>query len=92
LRGPQALLLDEPTSALDPPNALLVMETISQLRAARGLTIVAVTHQPDLVRRLGGVLLYLVKGRVAWSSFASPSAAISRPPTSSGAICRRWGA
>jgi putative ABC transport system ATP-binding protein len=64
LRDPQALLLDEPTSALDPPNALLVVETISRLRLARGLSIVAVTHQPDLVRRLGGGLLYLVKGRV----------------------------
>src|SRR4029453_7708533 len=64
LRDPQALLLDEPTSALDPPNALLVVETISRLRAARTLSIVAVTHQPDLVRRLGGSLLYLMKGRV----------------------------
>jgi ABC-type methionine transport system ATPase subunit len=65
LRDPLALLLDEPTSALDPPNALLVVvETISRLRAARGLSIVAVTHQPDLIRRLGGGLLYLVKGRV----------------------------
>jgi ABC-type methionine transport system ATPase subunit len=64
LRDPQALLLDEPTSALDPPNALLVVETISRLRAARNLSVVAVTHQPDLVRRLGGGLLYLMKGHV----------------------------
>ena len=64
LRDPQALLLDEPTSALDPPNAFLVVEAISRLRAARALSIVAVTHQPDLVRRLGGSLLYLMKGRV----------------------------
>ena len=64
LRDPQALLLDEPTSALDPPNAFLVVEAISRLRAARALSIVAVTHQPDLVRRLGGGLLYLMKGRV----------------------------
>jgi ABC-type methionine transport system ATPase subunit len=64
LRDPQALLLDEPTSALDPPNALLVVETISRLLLARGLSIVMVTHQPDLVRRLGGDLLYLVTGRV----------------------------
>lgn len=64
LREPQVLLLDEPTSALDPPNTLLVVATIARLREARGLSIVAVTHQPDLVRRLGGSLLYLVKGRV----------------------------
>jgi ABC-type multidrug transport system fused ATPase/permease subunit len=75
LRDPQALLLDEPTSALDPPNALLVVETISRLRAARGLSIVAVTHQTDLVRRLGGALLYLVKGRVeASESIDGPGA------------------
>src|SRR6266568_2133643 len=64
LRDPQALLLDEPTSALDPPNAALVVETIFGLRESRGLSIVAVTHAPELVRRLGGALLYLVKGRV----------------------------
>ena len=75
LRDPQALLLDEPTSALDPPNALLVVEAISRLRTARGLSIVAVTHQPDLVRRLGGGLLYLVKGHVeALESIEGPAA------------------
>src|SRR6266550_1626344 len=64
LRDPQALLLDEPTSALDPPNAALVVETISRAREARRLSIVAVTHQPELVRHLGGSLLFLVRGRV----------------------------
>jgi putative ABC transport system ATP-binding protein len=64
LGDPQALLLDEPTSALDPPNVALVAETVSRLRERYRLTIVAVTHQPDLVRRLGGGLLYLVGGAV----------------------------
>ena len=75
LRDPQALLLDEPTSALDPPNALLVVETVSRLCAARGLSIIAVTHQPDLVHRLGGGLLYLIKGRIeAFQSLDGPDA------------------
>ena len=75
LGDPQALLLDEPTSALDPPNALLVLATISRLRRARGLTIVAVSHQPDLVRGLSGSLLYLVRGRVqAFESAGDPGA------------------
>jgi putative ABC transport system ATP-binding protein len=64
VRDPQALLLDEPTSALDPPNAALVVETVCRLRQTRRLSIVAVTHSPELVRQLGGALLYLVKGRV----------------------------
>ena len=76
LRDPQALLLDEPTSALDPPNAALVIETISRLRQTRRLTIVAVTHQPELVRRLGGWLLYLVNGQVqAYEPVVGPDAA-----------------
>ena len=64
LREPQALLLDEPTSALDPPNATLVVETVCRLRETRRLTIAVVTHSPELVRQLGGALLYLVKGQV----------------------------
>jgi ABC-type polysaccharide/polyol phosphate transport system ATPase subunit len=32
------------------------------MRQARQLSIVAVTHSPELVRRLSGSLLYLVKG------------------------------
>jgi ABC-type methionine transport system ATPase subunit len=40
------------------------VETVSRLRERRRLTIVAVTHQPELVRRLGGSLLYLVQGEV----------------------------
>jgi ABC-type methionine transport system ATPase subunit len=63
LGDPQALLLDEPTSALDPPNAALVAEAVERLRRSRGLTVVAVTHQAELLRRLGGCFLYLVAGR-----------------------------
>jgi putative ABC transport system ATP-binding protein len=62
LSEPEALLLDEPTSALDPVNAALVAGTIADLRDRRGLTIVAVTHQAELVRRLAGCFLYLVGG------------------------------
>jgi ABC-type methionine transport system ATPase subunit len=64
LGDPRVVLLDEPTSALDPPNAALVVETVSRLRETRGMTIVASTHQPELVRRLGGEPMFLVEGEV----------------------------
>ena len=64
LSEPEALLLDEPTSALDPVNAALVAGVIADLRDRRGLTIVAVTHQAELARRLAGCFLYLVGGEV----------------------------
>jgi putative ABC transport system ATP-binding protein len=64
LGDPEVFLLDEPTSALDPPNAAMVVEAVARLRSERKLSIIAVTHQPELVRRIGGRLLYLVKGRI----------------------------
>lgn len=36
LGDPEALLLDEPTAALDPPNAAVVVDTISGLQQSRG--------------------------------------------------------
>lgn len=64
LGEPEALLLDEPTSALDPPNAALVIETVVRLRESLGLTVVAVTHQAELLQRLGGCFLYIVGGEM----------------------------
>jgi ABC-type multidrug transport system fused ATPase/permease subunit len=64
LGDPRVLLLDEPTSALDPDGIALVMDAILRLRAARSLSIVAVTHQRELVDRLGGQVVHLVAGAV----------------------------
>jgi len=64
LRNPQALLLDEPTSGARSAQRDAGRRDNCPLREARGLSIIAVTHQPELVRRLGGCLLYLVEGEV----------------------------
>ncbi|MBL8733405.1 MAG: amino acid ABC transporter ATP-binding protein [Planctomycetes bacterium] len=48
---PEVLLLDEPTSALDPANTEEVVRVIEGLRQ-RGQTLVLVTHDPELARRL----------------------------------------
>jgi len=44
---PKVLILDEPTSALDPENEAAVFDTLEQLRGK--LTIIVISHQPDLV-------------------------------------------
>lgn len=47
-RGPSLLLLDEPTAALDAQNAAMVFEF---LHALRGVTMLIVCHDQELIRR-----------------------------------------
>jgi len=60
---PEVLLLDEPTSALDPRARDVVADLILALEARHRLSVVVATHQPELVRRLGGSVLLLAEGR-----------------------------
>ena len=46
---PDLLLCDEITSALDPETADAIMSLLGRLRAEKGLTLVLVTHELDLV-------------------------------------------
>lgn len=62
LRDPEVLLLDEPTSSLDPQTTTKMADLILALQAARALTIVLVTHQPELARRMGEPVLLLGDG------------------------------
>lgn len=64
LGRPEILLLDEPTSALDSRSLHLVVDTISQLNRVKGLTLIVVTHQAELIHRLGGRVLFLEGGRI----------------------------
>ena len=45
---PELLLADEPTGNLDSARSIEIMELISELNRQRGLTIVMVTHEPDM--------------------------------------------
>ncbi|MEV6126672.1 ATP-binding cassette domain-containing protein [Streptomyces violaceusniger] len=46
---PDLLLCDEVTSALDPETTDAIMDLLTRLRAEKGLTLVLVTHELDLV-------------------------------------------
>ena len=52
------LILDEPTSSLDYPNQLLVMETISRLRA-EGYSILFSTHSPEHALMVSDTIIML---------------------------------
>ena len=64
LRKPEILLLDEATSALDPESQSLVIKAIE--RAAKGRTIVSVTHQTEIIKQADTVFV-LDSGKIVES-------------------------
>ena len=54
---PVLLLADEPTGALDTRTTQEVMDIFSELNAS-GITIVMVTHEPDVARQTGRIVWF----------------------------------
>jgi D-methionine transport system ATP-binding protein len=50
--GPAILLCDEATSALDPETTASVLQLLAELNRELGLTIVLITHEMDVIRRV----------------------------------------
>jgi ABC-type Mn2+/Zn2+ transport system ATPase subunit len=59
---PEILLLDEPTAGIDPDAVTSIMEVISGLNRARGLTVVLVSHHLRLVRSLVRSVIWVEGG------------------------------
>lgn len=62
-RDPELLLLDEPTASLDPAATRSVEEIIRDA-AQSGIKIVMASHDLGQVRRLGGDVVFMVRGTV----------------------------
>ncbi|RXR07381.1 methionine ABC transporter ATP-binding protein [Pseudoxanthomonas composti] len=61
---PMLLLCDEATSALDPQTTASVLDLLADINAELGLTIVLITHEMDVVRRICDRVAVLDAGRV----------------------------
>ncbi|HZR97677.1 MAG TPA: ABC transporter ATP-binding protein [Chloroflexota bacterium] len=53
---PSLILADEPTGALDTRTSEEIMALLQDLNTARGLTVVMVTHEPDIAHHAGRIL------------------------------------
>ncbi|HKM25091.1 MAG TPA: ABC transporter ATP-binding protein, partial [Corynebacterium sp.] len=54
--SPELLLADEPTGALDSTTGRMVMDVFHQLHRDHGMTIMFITHNPELAEETGRIL------------------------------------
>jgi D-methionine transport system ATP-binding protein len=64
---PKLLLCDEATSALDPQTTASVLQLLSDINRELGLTIVLITHEMDVVRRICDRVAVLDAGQLVES-------------------------
>lgn len=63
IHRPTVLLCDEPTGNLDTHTGQEVLDMLKQLASDQGITLVIVTHDPDVAKQMNR-MLYIVDGRV----------------------------
>lgn len=79
---PQILFCDEATSALDPETTRSILDLIQSLRQRFGLTVMMVTHQMEVVRRICDDVAIISDGLIVESG--SVASVFSRPSSETG--------
>lgn len=57
INRPKILFADEPTGNLDSANADAILDILSELHAENNLTVVLVTHDPEIAEKAGRILV-----------------------------------
>lgn len=65
VRNPQILLLDEPTASLDPGAQENLAAVVSHLNKERGIGVLFVSHDVNLIAKHAHRILYITKGQYA---------------------------
>ncbi len=63
INEPLILLADEPTGNLDPDLSLEIMEIFKAINR-QGTTVIIATHDKELIKKIGGRIILLVKGKI----------------------------
>ncbi len=85
---PPLLLADEPTGRLDSASGRRILDLLEELQKQRSLTIVLVTHEPDVARRADRIVRML-DGRVEPHTDSVPSALARAASVNSRASVKR---
>lgn len=64
INQPKLLLADEPTGSLDHDSAGMLIDMLMKLRQIQPFTLVAVTHSPDLAKRME-ITYKLINGKIS---------------------------
>lgn len=80
---PAVLLSDEATSALDPETTQSILALLKDINTKLGLTILLITHEMDVIRRIADRVIVLDQGSIAeegpvWKVFANPQAPVTK--------------
>jgi len=80
---PAVLLSDEATSALDPETTLSILALLKDINTKLGLTILLITHEMEVIRRIADRVIVLDHGVIAeegpvWKVFANPQSPITQ--------------
>jgi len=76
---PTVLLADEPTGNLDSQRSREIMELLRALNRDRGITIVMVTHEPEMAAYASRIVRF-IDGRIASDTAAVPQPATQAEP------------
>ena len=74
---PSLILADEPTGNLDSVTSVEVMRTLQELRETRGITIVLITHEPEIAAY--GTRVISIRDGVITEDRKNPTPAIADP-------------
>ncbi|WP_377298659.1 methionine ABC transporter ATP-binding protein [Rhizobium sp. SGZ-381] len=80
---PAVLLSDEATSALDPETTVQILDLLREINRRTGITVVLITHEMEVVRRIADHVTVLEGGKVietgpTFDVFAFPKSRIAR--------------
>lgn len=83
-QDPQILLADEPVASLDPVNAEIVLQSLRDINAERGITVIVNLHSLDIARRYCRRVIGMAQGKIV---FDGPVAALTE-----GVVAQIYGA